>query len=114
MLFYVICYDTPSDKRRRHFSKYLRNYLIRTQYSVFEGFLRKKDFDKLERCLKKVINQKEDSLRIFGMSPEIHKRSIAYGTPGPVENHGYYLIEDVEQELAEELETSLESLFARS
>lgn len=114
MLFYVICYDTPSDKRCRHFSKYLRNYLIRTQYSVFEGFLRRRDFNKLEYCLKKVVNEKEDSLRIFRMSPDVQKHCFVYGRPGLTENHGYYLIEDIEEDVALTLLLERKSICGKS
>jgi CRISPR-associated protein Cas2 len=93
MSFYIICYDTPSNKRRRKFSKFLVNYLIRVQESVFEGYLRRAKFRKLLHSLERVVDEDADSLRVYIMTESVHKKSIIFGKPGLVEKTGYYLVE---------------------
>lgn len=44
MLFYVICYDIPDDKRRKKISDLLEVYGSRVQYSVFECVLNSKQY----------------------------------------------------------------------
>ena len=36
--FYIICYDSPSNKRRTKLHKLLKNYAVPVQKSVFETF----------------------------------------------------------------------------
>ncbi|MBW7877529.1 MAG: CRISPR-associated endonuclease Cas2 [Candidatus Cloacimonetes bacterium] len=96
MDFYVICYDTPNDKRRRKLSRFLVNYICRVQESVFEGFLKRHAFEKLRQSLSRVINPKEDSLRIYTLNQAAHQRIEVFGSPGLIQNEGWILISELD------------------
>jgi CRISPR-associated protein Cas2 len=64
-MFVVIAYDTPSDKRRRHIVKILMDYGNRVQYSVFEAKLPQELLIEMRLRLERVIDQTEDSIRIY-------------------------------------------------
>ncbi len=59
MLFYIICYDVPDNKRRKQIADLLEGYGSRVQYSVFECVLRQKQFQNLQKKLKKNVIYKK-------------------------------------------------------
>jgi CRISPR-associated protein Cas2 len=68
MLFYVIAYDIPDDKRRKKVFDLLEGYGKRVQYSVFECVLTQAKYDELCLKLKKQVKLKEDSVRFYPLS----------------------------------------------
>jgi CRISPR-associated protein Cas2 len=68
MLFYVITYDIPCDRRRKQVSDLLEGYGRRVQYSVFECMLTAAKYEELQQRLQKRINLKEDSVRFYPLS----------------------------------------------
>ena len=68
MLFYVIAYDIPDNKRRKKIADLLEGYGCRVQYSVFECILSKAKYEELKKRLKKVFKSEEDSLRFYPVS----------------------------------------------
>ena len=64
-MFVVITYDCTDDKRRLRLAKILLDYGYRVQYSVFEADLDRLLLEELCKRIKKVISQKEDSVRIY-------------------------------------------------
>ncbi|MEQ9550207.1 CRISPR-associated endonuclease Cas2 [Coleofasciculus sp. G2-EDA-02] len=68
MLFYVIAYDIPDDKRRKKIADLLEGYGQRVQYSVFELVLSQKKFNELKSRLQKKVKLSEDSLRFYPLS----------------------------------------------
>ncbi len=66
-MHYVISYDIPDDRRRAKLAKLLLDFGERVQYSVFEAVLDQKLFDKLLQRVNSVINDEEDSVRIYPM-----------------------------------------------
>ncbi len=68
MLFYVITYDIPCDKRRKKVSDLLEGYGQRVQYSVFECVLSKALYDELKKRLRERIKEEEDSIRVYPIS----------------------------------------------
>lgn len=68
MLFYVIAYDIPCDKRRKKVADLLEGYGQRVQYSVFECVLSKSLYDELRQRLQKQIKENEDSIRFYPIS----------------------------------------------
>jgi CRISPR-associated protein Cas2 len=68
MLFYVVAYDIPDDKRRKKVSDLLEGYGKRVQYSVFECMLTQAKYDELCSRLKKQVKLKEDSVRFYPLS----------------------------------------------
>ncbi|MFB2921836.1 CRISPR-associated endonuclease Cas2 [Aerosakkonema funiforme] len=68
MLFYVVVYDIPSDKRRQKVSNLLEGYGKRVQYSVFECVLTQPKYEELQQRLRKRIKLEEDSVRFYPLS----------------------------------------------
>jgi CRISPR-associated protein Cas2 len=68
MLFYVVAYDIPCDKRRKKVSDLLEGYGKRVQYSVFECILSEAQYRELRRRLRKPVKLSEDSVRFYPLS----------------------------------------------
>jgi CRISPR-associated protein Cas2 len=68
MLFYIVVYDIPCDKRRRKTSDLLEGYGQRVQYSVFECVLPRSKFLELKKRLKPRLNLDEDNVRFYPLS----------------------------------------------
>ncbi len=68
MLFYVVAYDIPDDKRRKKVSDLLEGYGKRVQYSVFECLLIQTKYNELRSRLKKQVKLEEDSVRFYPLS----------------------------------------------
>ncbi len=68
MLFYLVTYDIPCNKRRKKVSDLLEGYGQRVQYSVFECVLTKSQYEELRFRLKKKIKTEEDSVRVYPIS----------------------------------------------
>ena len=95
--FYIVCYDTPSNKRRRKLHKLLKNYAVAVQKSVFETFLDKQSFNRMMEKIEKLMNEKEDSVRIYGMSRHVQKQVKIIGSPGILQDPNFHFIGDCEQ-----------------
>ncbi len=72
-MFYIVSYDIPDDKRRTKLAKILKDYGDRVQESVFECILDKNLLDKMAEKINKVINQKEDSVRVYALCANCEK-----------------------------------------
>lgn len=92
--FYIICYDTPSDRRRRKLHKLLKNYAVAVQKSVFETFLDGPLFDKLLKKICSLMDEAVDSVRIYGLSKTTQKRMKVIGYPGKLEDPDHFFIKD--------------------
>jgi CRISPR-associated protein Cas2 len=68
MLFYVVVYDIPCDKRRKKIADLLEGYGKRVQYSVFECVLSQSKYDEMRQRLKKKVKIQEDSVRFYPVS----------------------------------------------
>lgn len=64
----VITYDICDNSRRNRISKLLEDYGFRVQFSVFESFLERKDIDKLQIRLEKIIDKEEDKIKIYTLN----------------------------------------------
>jgi CRISPR-associated protein Cas2 len=85
MLFYIITYDIPCDKRRRKVAKLLEGYGQRVQYSVFECVLNSSKYQELQRRLTKRVNLTEDSVRFYPLSSHTKQDVEAWGGQGITE-----------------------------
>jgi CRISPR-associated protein Cas2 len=88
MLFYVVAYDIPDDKRRKKVSDLLEGYGKRVQYSVFECVLTPTKYDELRSRLRKQVKLKEDSVRFYPLSGHTLGQVVVWGvgpevTPAP-------------------------------
>jgi CRISPR-associated protein Cas2 len=64
-MFYIISYDTPSDRRRRKMARIIRDFAERVQKSVFEAHLRPEDRVRLLAKLRDLVDPDEDDLRFY-------------------------------------------------
>lgn len=92
MLFYVVVYDIPCDKRRKKVSDLLEGYGERVQYSVFECVLTQKKYDELRQRLKQRIKDKEDSVRFYPLSQHTLGQVEVWGEPPITEAPGSTIV----------------------
>jgi CRISPR-associated protein Cas2 len=64
-MFVVVSYDIEDNKRRSKVCNELKNYGEHIQYSVFECDISQIQIKKLQTDLKKIINQRQDSIRYY-------------------------------------------------
>ena len=83
--FLVVSYDIPSNRRRYKVMKTLEGFGTRVQYSVFECRLKPREIDDLRKRLKKLIEEQEDSIRIYFLGAEDVKRIERLGDVRTVE-----------------------------
>jgi CRISPR-associated protein Cas2 len=81
MLFYIVTYDIPCDKRRKKVSDLLEGYGKRVQYSVFECVISDAKYNELRDRLKKRIKLKEDSVRFYPLSRHTLGQVEIWGDP---------------------------------
>ena len=65
MMYVVVTYDIPEDKRRTKIHSILKSYGQWMQYSVFECSLTDTQYAKLRSRLNKVIKPDQDSIRFY-------------------------------------------------
>ena len=92
MLFYVITYDIPCDKRRKKVSDLLEGYGRRVQYSVFECVLTTEKYNELRRRLRKQVRSNEDSVRFYPISRHTLPQVEVWGEPPVTELPGSVII----------------------
>jgi CRISPR-associated protein Cas2 len=85
--FYLLAYDITSDKRRAKIARLMESLGERVQGSVFEAYLTPAELDKLVRKAKRVLNEDEDSLRVYFLCSACRQKITAHGagrvTPPP-------------------------------
>ncbi|WP_223813750.1 CRISPR-associated endonuclease Cas2 [Geobacillus zalihae] len=52
--YYLICYDIENTKKRNKLAKWLLNYGIRVQKSVFEAYLSERDLEEMMQELNRL------------------------------------------------------------
>lgn len=67
-LFVLVIYDIVNNKRRNKFAKEMSGYGFRVQKSAFEALIDENLFRKLQTEIPKLIDEKEDSVRIYRMT----------------------------------------------
>jgi CRISPR-associated protein Cas2 len=82
-MFILISYDIPDNKRRTKIAKILEDYGDRVQYSVFECELTAKHLSKLSKELKAVLDEAEDSIRLYRLCSDCVKKVEAWGQAEP-------------------------------
>ena len=90
--FYLISYDIANDKRRNKIAKILVKNGNRVQYSVFEVIVNKKRIDKVIAKMKKVIDFKEDSIRIYKLCSICAKGIEIIGQGEVTKDEDFYII----------------------
>jgi CRISPR-associated protein Cas2 len=64
-MFCVVAYDMPNTKRRTKLLKAMKGFGVHTQFSVFECELDRKEHDKMLRAIERIIETKEDKIKIY-------------------------------------------------
>ncbi len=65
--WFVVSYDIPDDRRRTKVMKTLNGFGKRVQYSVFECDLKQSDLERLCALLRRLIDERQDDVRIYGL-----------------------------------------------
>lgn len=71
----LVIYDIIDNKRRSRIVKCLEGYGIRVQKSAFEAFVTRKKYEQLVRETSHIIDEDEDSLRIYLLSENTSVRT---------------------------------------
>ena len=88
-MFYIIAYDTPSDKRRRKMAKAILGFARRVQKSVYEANLDRNEYIKMLENIERVIDAKDDNVRIYGVPKDEVSNIAVYGSIPLVNNLDY-------------------------
>ena len=90
--FMVVSYDIKENKRRTRVSKTLLDYGSRVQYSVFECNLNDKHISALMDKLKRIIDQKEDTVRFYTLCQNCVANIHIVGTGELTSDEDVYII----------------------
>ncbi|MBI4744481.1 MAG: CRISPR-associated endonuclease Cas2 [Actinobacteria bacterium] len=88
----VITYDIPENRTRTGVHKLLKGYLNHVQYSVFEGELSQKQCSEAVDKIKRIINENEDSVRVYSLCASCIRRTEIVGTGKIYTDEGYFII----------------------
>lgn len=89
---YVIAYDIPDDRRRAGVARALEGHGERVQYSVFECLLQTKQFDALWEELSELVEEGEDSLRVYRLCAACEEWTRTVGRAVAVEVPQVYVV----------------------
>ena len=64
-MFVIVCYDIVENRRRTRVMKTLKGLGFHVQKSVFECYLDEKKLGYLEQKMRRLIDEQEDSVRIY-------------------------------------------------
>ncbi|KIQ94500.1 CRISPR-associated endoribonuclease Cas2 [Anoxybacillus thermarum] len=78
--FYIVCYDIEDTKRRTKLAKWLCNFGVRVQKSVFEAYLHDADFQRMLSGAEVYVGR-SDSLRIYELTMSAYRNKVVRGEP---------------------------------
>ena len=78
-MLYLVSYDIPDDRRRIKLAKTLKDFGDRVQYSVFECLLDRELLEEMEARIVKIIDEKEDSIRVYSLCAGCEKVIAIFG-----------------------------------
>jgi CRISPR-associated protein Cas2 len=84
MLFYVVVYDIPDNKRRGKVHDLLEGYGKWVQYSTFECVLSPAKFAELQKRLRHRVKLEEDSVRFYPLSRHTSGQVETWGVGPPI------------------------------
>lgn len=90
---YLVLLDTPCNKRRYRFNKILLGYGVRVQKSVYECQIDDAEKREMISELNKLVNQREDTLRIQPCCQKDWQQILVSGGPQPLQDSAYWLVE---------------------
>ncbi|MFH1114067.1 MAG: CRISPR-associated endonuclease Cas2 [Pseudomonadota bacterium] len=91
---WIVAYDIPDDRRRRKVADALENFGDRVQYSVFEVLTRDTEIDIVTARIRRIIDSKEDSVRLYPLCETCAAKVIVVGIgrDEPWENPDVYIV----------------------
>ena len=93
IMFILVSYDVPDDKRRLKMAKLLLDYGgERVQKSVFECYIIQRNFDRLQERIRKVYNEKEDSVRFYFLCDGCRPKALYLGVAKPIDEPGLIIL----------------------
>ena len=88
----LVSYDISDTKKRTKLAKKLLDFGPRVQYSVFEADINPSELDKLHVMLKKIVLDKDDSIRVYRLCESCKKDITLYGRGEVTEDKDYYIM----------------------
>lgn len=86
LISYDVSTETPAGRRRlRKVAQVCQDFGQRVQKSVFECSVNEAQFEEVVRRLLDIINQAEDSLRVYRLTEPKDKHVQVYGVDGTVD-----------------------------
>jgi CRISPR-associated protein Cas2 len=90
---YVVAYDIADDERRENVAMFLSGYGPRVQLSVFEAELAGSDAAQAFRdSLRAMIDQDDDQIRLYRLTPETMNQRLIYGTRRIEERRDFWIV----------------------
>lgn len=89
---FLVTYDIPHDGRRLKVATVLEGYGQRVQFSVFEVWVTDAMRRELERALEALIDETEDSVRLYRLCAACQGRVTVLGQGTPPEAPGVLII----------------------
>ena len=89
---YVLCYDIADDRRLRRVVKIMEGCGYRVQKSVFEGFFTPAELNELFKSVKQVIDEKEDSVRVYRLCEPCDRAVNIIGIGDRIEAKPYIVL----------------------
>lgn len=77
MVYVVVVYDVQAGRTQR-FLKFLRQYLVHVQNSVFEGEVTEGDIEEIKHQLESML-EADESVIVYRMSSEKYVTRTVYG-----------------------------------
>ncbi len=92
-MIYFVSYDITDDKIRKKLFKYLKNYGVPVQKSVFELRKSSKDIEQIKKDITdKFKISKTDSIRFYKVCKECMKKIVVQGIGGKTVTSEFYIV----------------------
>ena len=93
----LVTYDVSTlekagQQRLRRVAKACQNFGQRVQFSVFECQVNDMQLEELENTLKSIIDEDQDSLRLYRLNEPLEKNRREYGKKKAIDFEGVLLI----------------------
>lgn len=91
-MLFVVCYDIADNERRNRVATIAKDYGVRVQKSIFECDMDNEKCEEMEKRIAGVINEAEDSVRIYENCSECHGKLKILGSGEFIEEQEVYVI----------------------
>lgn len=89
--FWIITYDITDNRRRTRIDRALKNYAVRVQESVFEGWVSHIRLRQLKRELRREMNLACDNIRLYNLCHWCEGAIQSQGKGRRAEDSDYYI-----------------------